>query len=139
MSYLYETHLHTSQVSLCGRSRGAEYIRMYKDRGYTGIFVTDHFFHGNCSINRNLPWREWVKYFCQGYEDAWNEGKRRGLDVFFGWEETFDNDDYLVYGLDRDWLLEHPEVRNWTRKDQYETVKSSGGVVIQAHPFRQHD
>jgi hypothetical protein len=58
--------------------------------------------------------------------------------VFFGWEETFDGDDYLVYGLDRDWLLEHPEARSWSRKKQFETVRATGGAVVQAHPFRQH-
>ena len=26
MAYLYETHLHTSQGSACGRSEGKEYI-----------------------------------------------------------------------------------------------------------------
>ncbi|MDR0554537.1 MAG: histidinol-phosphatase [Treponema sp.] len=140
MSYLYETHLHTSQVSNCGKSRGAEFIKPYSDLGYTGIFVTDHF-SGNvsCKVDRNLPWKEWVNRFCEGYEDARNEGERRGLDVFFGWEETFEGDDYLIYGLDKNWLLEHPEARDWTRKEQYDAVKRAGGAVIQAHPFRQHD
>ena len=138
MSYLYETHLHTAQSSACASSRGAEYIRYYKEMGYTGIIVTDHFYRGNTAIARGLPWKEWVKEFCRGYEDARNEGERQGLDVFFGWEETFDGcDDYLVYGLNKAWLLEHPEVRNWTRGEQYRAVKEAGGCVIQAHPFRE--
>jgi len=138
VAYLYETHLHTSPVSKCAISRGSDYIAGYQDLGYSGIIVTDHFFNANCSLSRKLPWNEWVNRFCQGYEDARNEGERRGFDVFFGWEETFDNcDDYLIYGLDKDWLLEHPEVRNWTRGEQYHTVKESGGCVVQAHPFRQ--
>jgi hypothetical protein len=58
--------------------------------------------------------------------------------VFFGWEETFDGDDYLVYGPDREWLLEHPEARDWSRRKQYRLVKEAGGCVIHAHPFRQH-
>ena len=33
--------------------------------------------------------------------------------------------------------MEHPEVRTWTRKEQYTTVKNSGGCVVHAHPFRQ--
>ncbi|MDR0998255.1 MAG: PHP domain-containing protein [Treponema sp.] len=138
MSYLYETHLHTSQGSLCANSRGRDYIRGYLDAGYRGIFVTDHFYRGNCAVDRGLPWKEWVKEFCRGYEDAREEGVRRGLDVFFGWEETFDGDDYLVYGLDRDWLLEHPEARKWSRKNQFAAVMAAGGSVVQAHPFRQH-
>jgi predicted metal-dependent phosphoesterase TrpH len=107
--------------------------------GYSGIIVTDHFYNGNTAIPRHLPWKEWVKEFCRGYEEAWNEGERRGFDVFFGWEETFDGgDDYLIYGLNKEWLLEHPEARNWTRGEQYRAVKAAGGCVVQAHPFRQH-
>ena len=138
MPYLYETHLHTSQGSTCGISRGREYIQKYLDLGYTGIIITDHFFRGNCAANRSLPWDKWVDRFCRGYEDAREEGVRLGLDVFFGWEETFDGDDYLVYGLGRDWLLEHPEACRWTRMAQIEEVRRYGGCVVQAHPFRQH-
>jgi len=137
--YLYETHLHTAHSSACARSRGSEYIRHYKELGYSGIMVTDHFYHGNTAVSHSLPWKEWVKQFCKGYEEARNEGERQGFDVFFGWEETFDGcDDYLIYGLDRTWLLEHPEARDWTRGEQYRAVQAAGGCVVQAHPFRQH-
>jgi hypothetical protein len=139
MSYLYETHLHTAFSSACANSKGSEYIRLYKELGYSGIVVTDHFYHGNTAVPRGLPWNEWVKQFCKGYEEAKNEGERQNFDVFFGWEETFDGcDDYLVYGLDKEWLLEHPEAINWTRSQQYKAVKAAGGCVIQGHPFRQH-
>jgi predicted metal-dependent phosphoesterase TrpH len=139
MSYLYETHLHTCFSSACANSKGSEYIRLYKELGYSGIVVTDHFYNGNTAVPRSLPWKEWVNQFCKGYEEARNEGERQGFDVFFGWEETFDNcDDYLVYGLDKEWLLEHPEAKNWTRAQQYHAVKAAGGCVIQSHPFRQH-
>jgi len=138
MAYLYETHLHTAGVSKCAVSKGADYIAPYKDLGYSGIIVTDHFFNANSGLSRKLPWEEWVNEFCRGYEEAKEEGEKRGLDVFFGWEETFDNcDDYLVYGLDKAWLLEHPETRNWTRGEQYAAVKKAGGCVVQAHPFRE--
>jgi len=138
VAYLYETHLHTAGVSKCAISRGSEYIAGYKDKGYSGIIVTDHFYNANCALHRDLPWSEWVNEFYRGYEEARNEGERRGLDVFFGWEETFNGcDDYLVYGLDKDWLLAHPEVRKWTRGEQYRAVKTAGGCVVQAHPFRQ--
>ena len=137
MAFLYETHLHTCQGSACGISRGREYIERYLDLGYTGIIVTDHFFRGNTAVDRSLPWDRWVENFCRGYEEAREEGVRRGLDVFFGWEESFDGDDYLVYGLDKEWLLKHPEVKRWTRKEQFEAVGRYGGCVVQAHPFRQ--
>ena len=138
MAYLYETHLHTNGVSKCAVSLGADYIPGYIDKGYTGMIVTDHFFNANCALSRKLPWSEWVNRFYQGYEEARDEGERHGFDVFFGWEETFDGcDDYLIYGLDKEWLLNHPEVRTWTRGEQYRAVRKAGGCVVQAHPFRQ--
>ncbi|GHV69682.1 hypothetical protein AGMMS49928_13010 [Spirochaetia bacterium] len=138
MSYLYETHLHTCESSACAVSHGREYIKPYIDLGYTGVIITDHFFRGNSRIDRSLPWRRWVEQFCRGYEETREEGERRGLDVFFGWEETYDGDDYLIYGLDKNWLLEHPEAASWTRREQFAAVHRGGGCVVQAHPFRQH-
>jgi hypothetical protein len=139
MGYKYETHLHTCQGSRCGVSRGRDYIQKYKDLGFTGLMVTDHFYNSNTVADRNLPWAGWVNAFCSGFEEAREEGARLGLDVFFGWEETFDGDDYLVYGLDKDWLLAHPELVRWTREEQFREVHRHGGCVIHAHPFRQHD
>jgi hypothetical protein len=136
MAYLYETHLHTRESSSCGVSGGQEYVRRYLDLGYTGIIITDHFFNGNCRADRNLPWKKWVKEYLRGYEITKEEGLRRGLDVFFGWEETLDGDDYLIYGLDKEWLLAHPEAACWTPREQFDEVKRFGGCVVLAHPFR---
>lgn len=145
MPYLYETHLHTSQSSACGRSTGSEHVRFYKKLGYQGVIITDHFFGGNTAVPRDLPWQERIERFCAGYEEAFEEGKRCGLDVFFGWEQGYGgkngvgSDEYLIYGLDKAWLLAHPEVEHWTRKEQLEGVHRAGGCVIQAHPFRNRD
>ena len=136
MAYLYETHMHTNQASACGRSPGRDYIQKYIDAGYSGIIITDHFYHGNCGVDRSLPWKEFVRRFCAGFEDARNEGDKRGFPVFFGWEENFDGDEYLIYGLDQSWMLEHPEMIRWTRKQQHDAVRAAGGCVVQAHPFR---
>ena len=135
-SFLYETHMHTIPASACSRTQGRDYISRYIDAGYAGVIITDHFWHGNCGIDRSLPWPEFVNRFCEGYEDALNEGIKRGFPVFFGWEESFEGDDYLVYGLDKSWLLAHPEVIEWDRRRQFEEVHRYGGCVVQAHPFR---
>ena len=136
MSYLYETHMHTCQASACGRSTGREHARFYKDAGYTGIIVTDHFFGGNTAVDRSLPWKERVNWFWSGYEDAKEEGDRIGLDVFFGLEQNYSGDEYLIYGLTKEYMTEHPEMEHWNRRQQLEEVHRAGGCVIQAHPFR---
>ena len=135
-SFLYETHMHTMPSSACSGTRGRDYILPYMDAGYAGVMVTDHFWHGNTGIDRSLPWTEFVHQFCAGYEDALNEGIKRGFPVFFGWEESFEGDDFLIYGLDKQWLLDHPEVTTWDRKRQFQEVHRFGGCVVQAHPFR---
>ena len=138
-TYLYEMHLHTCQGSACGRSAGAEHVRYYHSIGFSGVFITDHFFRGNCAIPRDLPWKDKIELFRRGFDDAWNEGQKCGLDVFFAWEETFEGDDYLIYGPSPEWLKEHPEAEHWTHKEQYEAVHQAGGCVVQAHPFRCRD
>lgn len=139
MSYLYETHMHTVQASACGRSKGSDYISFYKQKGYTGIIVTDHFFNGNTCVPRDLTWEERVNLFCKGYEDAKAEGDKQGLQVFFAWECRFGPDEYLVYGLDKEWLLTHPDILEWDHITHYQEVKKAGGLVVQAHPFRERD
>ena len=134
--YLYETHMHTRQGSACGSSTGAEHVRFYKDQGYQGIFITDHFFRGNTAAPRTGKWKDRIDWYCSGFEDAWNEGQKVGLDVFFGIEENFNGDEYLIYGLDKEYLLAHPEMEHWTRREQIDNVHAAGGCVIQAHPFR---
>lgn len=137
MKYKYETHLHTSQGSRCGHNTGREMAIAHKAAGYTGIIVTDHFFYGNTAPDRNLPWNEWVHEFCSGYRDAKKAGDEIGLDVFFGWESGYNGTEFLIYGLDEEWLLNHPEIRDASVEEQFRLVHEGGGVVIHAHPFRE--
>lgn len=134
--YKYETHLHTRQASACASASGRYQACAYKKAGYDGIIITDHFFRGNSCISHNLSWGERIELFCSGYEEAKQTGDEIGLQVFFGWEETFDGQDFLIYGLDKEWLLNHPEVEHWTIQQQFEEVNRYGGMVIHAHPFR---
>lgn len=135
--YLYETHMHTCEGSACGHNTGAEMARAYKEAGYTGIIITDHFFYGNTAIDRSLPWEEWVEQYCKGYEHAKEEGDKIGLQVFFGWESAYHGTEFLIYGLDKEWLKKHPEIRDASIEEQYELVHKDGGMVIHAHPYRE--
>lgn len=111
--------------------------RAYAAGGYAGIIVSDHFYYGNTAVDRSLPWRDWVERYCLGYEHARAEGERLGLQVFFAWESTYQGNDFLVYGLDREWLLAHPEIKDASIPEQYELVHLNGGMIIHAHPYRQ--
>ena len=145
--YKYETHLHTSQGSACGSTRGADYIEPFFKYGHSGIFVTDHFFGGNTAAPRQGNWKDRIDVYCSGYEEAFAKarqfnkengltGSDREFKVFFGIEQTFDGDDYLIYGLDKKWLYDHPEIETIRHPQLFDMVNREGGLMIQAHPFR---
>ncbi len=137
MKYIYETHLHTIEGSACSDTPGKEYIEHMKSIGYSGIIVTDHFFNGNSAVPRHLPWEEKVELYCQGYENALKEAEGTDFTVLFGIECNFQGDEYLLYGVDKQWLLDHPEIMDMTRKDLHEAVNAVGGIMLQAHPYRE--
>lgn len=145
--YKYETHLHTTQGSACAISSGADYILPYINAGYSGIIVTDHFYGGNTCISRDLDWEQWVNLYCFGYEQALKTAQEinqknntintdKEFKVFFGFEQTFRGDDYLIYGLDKNWLLQNPNIINFTHHELFSIVCQNNGLMIQAHPFR---
>ena len=137
MPYIYETHLHTIEGSACSDTPGKDYIEHMKSIGYSGIIVTDHFFNGNCAVPRELPWKKKVELYCAGYEHALKEAEGTGFTVLFGVEFNFQGDEYLIYGIDKKWLLDHPEIMDMTRKELHEFVNASGGIMLQAHPYRE--
>lgn len=139
MAYRYETHMHTMEGSACSSSTGAEMARAHKAAGSTGIFVTDHFFNGNSAVPRELPWDERIRRFCLGYERAKAEGDRIGLQVFFGLEYAYQGAEFLVYNLDKQWLLDHENIDKGDPRKALALMRRDGGFVIQAHPFRERN
>lgn len=134
--FKYDTHIHTSEGSACANFSGKQQARLYKEMGYDGIFITDHFYNGNTAVSRKLNWEQWVDGFVKGYEEAKKEGTKSGLSVFFGWEETINGMDFLIYGLDREWLLENRDILGLSLEDHYRKVHEAGGFIVHAHPFR---
>ena len=137
--FKYETHAHTLEVSKCAAISGQDIARFYKDKGYTGIFITDHFLNGNTRVTPDLSWNERIEWYCSGFENASAEGEKIGIDVFFGWEYTYRGSDFLTYGLDKAWLLNHPDLLSLSLIEYCDLVHHDGGFIVHAHPFRQAD
>lgn len=137
--FTIETHLHTSQGSACAHSTGAEMARAHKAAGYDAIILTDHFFGGNTAVPRDLPWEERIERYCAGYEEARFVGEEIGLKVFFGIEWAWKGTEFLTYGLDKAYLLAHPEMEDWDIPTYLTNVRAAGAYVSHAHPFRQAD
>lgn len=139
MAYIYETHSHTSQASACGRVAGRDYIDYMQKEGYNGMIITDHFFNGNSAVPRDLPWKERVEMYVSGYEDAHAAAKGTDFNVMFGIEYNFEGDEYLIYGVDKKWLLDNGDILDKSRKEVYKIVHQGGGIMVQAHPYRERD
>lgn len=135
--YQYETHLHTAPVSKCGKVGVRENLEFYKQLGYAGVFITNHFIDGNISIDHSAPYEERIRYFFSDYEAALSIGRELGIAVFSGVEVSYKGTDFLVYGLDKAWFLAHPEYEALTCRQKLELMMANGALVIQAHPYRE--
>lgn len=135
--YKYETHLHTFPVSGCAIASPEESVKYYKELGYDGIFITNHFPDVENEITNGKTYEEKINYYFSDYEKALEVSETVGIKVFGGVETTYGGTDFLVYGLDKEWFLAHPEIMSMRQSDKLKLMKESGALIIQAHPFRE--
>lgn len=148
MSYKIEMHLHTAGNSVCAKTEPKEIAKIYRNAGYDGVVVTNHFnrhiynkyFEGGDKSDK-------LARFFKSYRDMQNNAE--GLDVYFGVELALKDDHYhyasnrhcaelLIYGITEDEFTEcadriidmdYPEFKAF--------ASNKGWLVIQAHPHRQ--
>ena len=137
MCYKAELHLHTSEVSPCGSVPAAKAMEQYRQSGYDLVVVTDHYYDGFFA-NRQGDWPQIVDQYLAGYMAAKEAGEALGLTVLLGLELRFHGhmDDYLVYGVDRDFLLQYPRLYQMTQEEFFVLANREGLFLAQAHPFR---
>ena len=139
MKYLYETHFHTDEVSPCGKVPAARGVEMYKNAGYSGVMITDHF--STEYMTEDYPgsgWKEKMDYYLRGYHEA-AKFADENFSVILGMELRLpqNGNDYLLFGLHEDWLYEHEWFCETDIKQFKKTADEEGITIIQAHPFRK--
>ena len=136
--YLYETHVHTAPISACAKVGVYETLEFYKSAGYAGVFMTDHFIDGNIADDvKKLPYEEKINRYFAVYEEALPIAKELGIDVFPGFESSYKGTDFLVYGIDKEWCLAHPDMDKMAKTELLSLVMNEGALVVQAHPYRE--
>lgn len=135
--YKYETHLHTYPVSGCARATVEESLRFYKSLGYDGVFITNHFIDGKINIDKSLPYEDQINFYFSDYEKGLELSEEIGIKVFSGAELSYEGSHFLVYGLNKEWFLAHPEITTMPKSDELNLMIENGALVIQAHPFRE--
>lgn len=142
--YQIETHCHTAESSSCGRVKAARLVELYVDLGYDGVVITDHFSSDNSSKllgadGRTFTFEEQVEGLMRGFRAAHAAAGDR-LVVLHGFELRFDEDpnDYLVYGMTAEQLLEHPDILQWNIEKFKQYADKADVLVVHAHPFRNN-
>lgn len=142
--YKYDLHIHTSECDKYAWVDGAETVRQYKNAGYDGLVITDHYeskilecfkdeigsSDKDAIINRYLF----------GYYSARNEAEKLGFTVLCGAEVRFENNinDYLVYGLEEQDFYRLPLLNKLQNVEELSSVLPKNALIVQAHPFRNN-
>lgn len=136
--YLYDPHTHTSETSKCGHLPAAEVVDRYVRKGFTGLVVTDHLHPEYLSrVDTTHDWNAVMDHYLSGYKASKARGDELGFDVILGAELRFpENDnDYLVYGIDEDWLRSNPYMCCMSAREFYAKFHDQV-LIIHAHPYR---
>jgi len=136
--YKYEMHLHTADVSPCASATHEHVVKVYHEKGYSGINLTNH-------------WSEYVIYrwglegksaeeLADFYIDSYLHLKETAgdkLTVFCGAEITLGRNDYLVYNVDRDFMVDiGTRFYKLPLEELIRIAHDHGCLIYQAHPFR---
>lgn len=133
---LIDLHAHSSGISRCCLAPSEEIIRVAKENGIDGIVLTNHY-QSYYIDDGDAP--AFAHRYVEEYRQAKKHGDELGVTVIYGMEVTMNRHDgshLLIYGLDESFTEEFPEVYDMTQEELYTLVKERGGLLIQAHPFR---
>ena len=133
-----DLHIHSSEVSPCGRLTVEDLLELYSKTDYDGFVLTNHFSAYACGKAKEKGYD-----FHQLYHDtirkAQELGKKGNFLVLPGYELRFagSDNDYLVYGVSEEDIPRFIELVPHGIENFYKQVKSERNVIIQAHPFRK--
>lgn len=141
----FELHVHTAENDLVAQVGGAGIVKLYKELGYDGLVITDHYFAmfydwfkdelEGCDHKGIID--RWLK----GYRAAKEEGDKCDFTVLLGAEVRFDGpmiNDYLVYGIDEEFLYKAPLLNRLNDLEELLEILPENALVVQAHPFRDN-
>ena len=139
MEYKYELHCHTDMVSQCGRVKPAEIVKMYKEAGYSGIVVTEHYSPLTFGLRSYYKPQRLVDFYLSSYYEM-KKYETEDFSVIFGMElrHYATGADYLIYGIEPEWLKTQGNLMALWEKQVYRKMHAQGYLVFQAHPFRPY-
>ena len=137
MQYKTELHAHSATVSPCALVTPHELVERYTENGYTTLVLTEHY----CDYvidPAGETWAEKAEHYLSGYRALKRAAEGR-LHILLGCELRFlgSQNDYLVFGMDEEFLLAHPNLHQMTPAGFSEFAHANGLIFTQAHPYRK--
>lgn len=133
-----EMHVHTSEGSPCAKADAESIVRAYSEAGYDAVVITNHFDSVLLKEFGSTD-HERIERYLLGYRKAKALEARYGIKVMLGVEIRLEpnDEDFLIYGIDEEFLFHHPDLCFMDQQSVYELCHSYGAVFYQAHPFRE--
>lgn len=135
---LIDMHAHTSGISRCCKADAYTGLLAAKEKGIDGLVLCNHYQEAYVENGDAAA-------FAKAYADEFIKTKaiadELGMRLFFGVEVTakqHNNAHVLLYGLQPDFVLRHPEIYGETLERMQQLAHAEGGLVVQAHPFRSN-
>lgn len=134
-----ELHLHTSPASKCAHVEPEEVIEQYIENGYSTVVITNHM--SPTLFDTILPdvddYIEAANIYLEDIRRARRYANGR-ITVLPGMELRVrkNMNDYLIYGIDEQLILDMGNVMDKSIRELYPFFKEHGALVFQAHPFR---
>lgn len=136
--YRLELHAHSSPASGCSEVPADELVRVFKEAGYDGIALTNHFIANSDYTGSKA---NTIEMFKKDIYLAQETGDKLGIKVYAGAELRFhnhSNNDYLFFGYTLDELPDIFDYLNTDLETFVKEYKKEGSLLIQAHPFRNN-
>lgn len=138
MEYKYEIHCHTKEVSRCAQISVEKLIEKYKEAGYSGIVLTDHYSPMTFDIPDFFSKKKAIDHYLRAWRIA-EKYNDENFTVLLGMELRFyaTVNDYIIYGITEEMLYELPFLLSVYIKRASKMLRERGCLFLQAHPFRK--
>ncbi len=137
-----ELHAHTSQTSPCSNISAGRLVKMYEEKGYGAVVITDHYSKWVMERNNITSPKEFTEFFLDGYRCALKYSQEHNchIKVLPGAEVNLleSPDDYLLYGAGTGFFRQNPLLFRLPLEGLYKLCHKNGILLVQAHPNRAY-
>lgn len=137
--YKIELHAHSMPASQCCNCPPERFLEVYSEMGVDAVCLTNHYYK-NSYIFTDKSKKECIDAYLDDYEKLKVAAQAYGIKILLGCEIRFadNNNDYLMFGVNRDILEEAFDYLGGTLEEYRKSVSLPDTLFVQAHPFRDN-